>query len=112
MQQKKPSTIVLTCQYTLERKRFEVKNLIHSFNNNVQGDPNQSLLFQMAITLKICICDPMLLKPKCVLKASIYFNFSAVCLQFQKINGGLQNTFWLYQYGVRNVYFQSYNHLK
>ena len=32
--------------------------------SRVQGDPNQSLLIQMAITLKICISDPKLVKPK------------------------------------------------
>ena len=36
------------------------------------------------MTLKICFSDPMLVKPKCVLEASIYFHFSAVCLQFSK----------------------------
>ena len=85
---------------------------------NIQGDPNQSLLIQMAITLKIRISDPMLVKPKCVLEASIYFDFSAVCLQFSavclqfsKINGGLQNAFWLYQHGVRYAYLQIYSNL-
>ena len=42
--------------------------------SRVQGDPNQSLLIQMAITLKICISDPMLVKPKCVLEVYIYFD--------------------------------------
>ena len=56
----------------------------------IQGDPNQSLLFQMAITLKICISDTILVRPKCVLDASIYFHFSAVCLQFSKTNAGFQ----------------------
>ena len=84
----------------------------------IQGDPNQNLQFKMAITLKIRISDPKLVKPKCVLEASIYFHFSAVCLQFSavclqfwKINAGFLNTFWLYWYGVRNVYFPSYSHL-
>ena len=40
----------------------------------VQGDPNQSLLFQMAITLKIYISDPILVKPKYVWEASIHFS--------------------------------------
>ena len=31
-----------------------------------EGDPNQNLLIQMAISLKICIFDPMLAKSKCV----------------------------------------------
>ena len=39
----------------------------------IQGDPNQKLLIQIAITLKICISDPKLVKPKCVLEAYIYF---------------------------------------
>ena len=32
----------------------------------VQGDPNQNTLFQMAVPLKLCISDTMLVKPKCV----------------------------------------------
>ena len=32
----------------------------------LQGDPNQNPLFQMAVPLKLCISDPMLVKPKCV----------------------------------------------
>ena len=32
----------------------------------IQGDPNQNLKFVLAITLKLCISDPMLVKPKCV----------------------------------------------
>ena len=39
----------------------------------VQGDPNQNLKFLLAITLKVCISDPLLVKPKCVWEASIYF---------------------------------------
>ena len=34
--------------------------------NIVQGDPNRNFLFQMPVTLKLCISDPMLVKPKCV----------------------------------------------
>ena len=29
----------------------------------IQGDPNQNPLFQMAVPLKLCISDPMLVKP-------------------------------------------------
>ena len=32
----------------------------------IQGDPNQNLKCLLAITLKLCISDPMLVKPKCV----------------------------------------------
>ena len=35
------------------------------------GNPYQNLLIQMTLTLKICIFDPMLVKPKCVFEASI-----------------------------------------
>ena len=34
------------------------------FNARIQGDSNQKLLIQMAITLKICISDLKLVKPK------------------------------------------------
>ena len=39
--------------------------------NNLQGDPNQNLKFVLAITQKICISDPILVKPKCVWKVSV-----------------------------------------
>ena len=32
----------------------------------IQGEPNQNLKFVLAITPKVCISDPMLIKPKCV----------------------------------------------
>ena len=32
----------------------------------IQGDPNQNLVFQMALPLKGGISDPMLVKPKLV----------------------------------------------
>ena len=79
------------------------------FNARIQGDSNQKLLIQMAITLKICISDLKLVKPKCVLGAYIYFDFSAVCLQFSagclktKSNVLLSNAFWLYKHGVKNA---------
>ena len=85
----------------------------------LQGDPNQNLKFVLAITLKRCVSDPMLVKPKCVLEVSVYFlfsavcsQFSAVCLQFSKLNWHLPNTFWLYQYRVRYAYLLSYSQNK
>ena len=60
-------------------------NYCDYFNARIQGDSNQKLLIQMAITLKICISDLKLVKPKCVLGAYIYFDFSAVCLQFSAV---------------------------
>ena len=39
----------------------------------VQGEPNQNMKFVLAITLKICISDPMLIKPKCVWEEKVYF---------------------------------------
>ena len=35
-----------------------------SFVKNIQGDPNQNLVFQMALPLIRMISDPMLVKPK------------------------------------------------
>ena len=55
------------------QKNIEISTLCACIYLYVQGDPNQKLLIQMAITLKICISDPKLVKPKCVLEAYIYF---------------------------------------
>ena len=84
---------------------FHVK-LISSIK--VQGDPNQKLQLQMAVTLKLCISEPMLVKPKCVLGVADFFQFSAVCLQFsavclqfpKKIRHS-SNPFWSLQHGVK-----------
>ena len=38
----------------------------------VQGDQNQNLLLQMAMILKICISDPIFVKPKCVWHAQVF----------------------------------------
>ena len=40
---------------------------------NLQGDQNQNPLFQMAVPLKLCIFDPMFVKPKYVWRAVIFF---------------------------------------
>ena len=40
--------------------------------HNVQGDPNQNLLFQLALSLNVGIPDPMLVKPKCVWEAEVF----------------------------------------
>ena len=69
---------------------------------NVQSDPNQNLLIQMAITLKIHMSDPMLVKPKCV---------SEVCIYFQLFVYNFQTHSGLYKHRARNAYFQSYSHL-
>ena len=67
-------------------------NLLRTQNRTItflkkelQGDPNQNLLLQMAISQEIRISNPMLVKPKCVLKAFMYFHFSVVCLQFSAV---------------------------
>ena len=50
-----------------EKKGMIVKIFnIYYYGNYLQGDPNQNVKFLLAITLKICISDPMLVKPKCV----------------------------------------------
>ena len=38
----------------------------------LQGDPNQNLLFQMALPLKQCISDPMFVKSKLVWEAVVF----------------------------------------
>ena len=39
----------------------------------LRGEPNQSCTFQMAITLKLCISDASLVKPKCVMRWQFFF---------------------------------------
>ena len=39
---------------------------LYSQAPQIQGDPNQNLLFQMALPLKQCISDPMFVKSKLV----------------------------------------------
>ena len=41
----------------------------------VQGGPNQNPLPHNAVPLELCISDPMLVKPKCVREAVVFFNF-------------------------------------
>ena len=41
--------------------------------SNVQGHPSQNLKFLLATTLKLCISDCMLVKPKWVWEAYNYF---------------------------------------
>ena len=80
----------------------------------IQGDQDHFLAKEMAITLKPCISDPMLVKPKCVWQ--LYNSFKNFCKQtannvnkFSKIVL-FSNAFWLYQHGVRSAPFQSYSH--
>ena len=39
---------------------------------NLQGNPNQSFPFQMAVTLKLCISDSMFVKPKCIWEVTVF----------------------------------------
>ena len=47
-------------------KNWAVLEFLEMGHYVVQGDPNQNLRFLLARTLKICVSDPMLVKPKCV----------------------------------------------
>ena len=40
----------------------------------IQGDPNQNPLFQKAVAIKLCISDPMLVKPKLVWEAVVFYD--------------------------------------
>ena len=99
----KLAKVVFVITWKLKLDIIWIWNSLGSLKFLIQGDPNQNLLFQMAITLKIRISDPMLVKPKCVLAASIYFHFSAVCLQFSKINGGLRIYFDITNMGQKCI---------
>ena len=39
--------------------------------------------FQMSVPLKLCILDPLLVKPKCVWEAVVFFNFRKFVYIFQ-----------------------------
>ena len=43
-----------------------------SIKSIVQGDPNQNLLIQFALSLKQIVSDPMLVKPKCVWEVTVF----------------------------------------
>ena len=43
-----------------------------NISNNIQGDPNQNSKFLFAISLKLCYCDLILVKPKFIRDAYIY----------------------------------------
>ena len=53
------------------------------FESIIQGDPNQNFPFQMAITLKLSSSDPMLVKPKCVWEAAVFFSILKFFFIFQ-----------------------------
>ena len=40
----------------------------------LQGDPNRNFLFQMSITLKLSISDPMLVKPNWIWETVVFWN--------------------------------------
>ena len=46
--------------------------------SHIQGDPNQDFRFQMTIPLSVCISDPMLVKPKCVWEAVVFYEFQLI----------------------------------
>ena len=50
----------------------------------LQGDLNQNCAFLKAITtIKLCISDPIMVKPKCVSEAVVLFNFRKFVYIFQ-----------------------------
>ena len=55
---------------------FAFNNMIHNkdvlSSKQIQGDPNQNFPFQMAVTSKPFIFDPILVKPKCVKEAAVF----------------------------------------
>ena len=48
------------------KKVFFGTHAIINWVSKLQGDPNQNLLFQLALCLNVGIPDPKLVKPKCV----------------------------------------------
>ena len=50
--------------------------------SHLQGDPNQKLQLQMAVTLKVCISEPTLVKPKCVSGVADFSSFQLLVTIF------------------------------
>ena len=75
----------------------------------IQGDPNQKLQLQIAVTLKVCIFDPILVKPKCVSGVANFFNCQLLVYNFQLFVYNVKkirhssNHFWSLQNGVKNA---------
>ena len=78
----------------------------------LQGVPLTFFTFRVLITMKICINDLMLARPKCVWVT--YINVENCKQRAEKVkylNVCLSNTFWLYQHRVKSAPFQFYCHL-
>ena len=74
----------------------------------------------MAVELKRCAFDPMLVKPKCLCKAVDFFKFlkseNLITTSWLFVYNFSKNLpplkrFWVYQHRVKSVPFQFYSHL-
>ena len=70
-----PSTVMENIIRTVDDAMDDTntENICKLLSIELQGDPNQNLLIEIVITLKICISDPMLIKPKCIWEAYVDF---------------------------------------
>ena len=61
-----PSTVMENIIRTVDNAMDDTntENICKLLSIELQGDPNQNLLIEIVITLKICISDPMLKKQK------------------------------------------------
>ena len=60
---------------------------------NIQGVSFEILQFQMAVAQKLCIFDLMLVKPKCVWEAVVFFNVSWIFHQIEIYRWKMTKTF-------------------
>ena len=51
----------------------------------IQGVPFEKSQEEMAVALKQCIFEPMLVKPKMRLKSGSFYQFSKICLHFSAV---------------------------
>ena len=72
----------------------------------IQGDPNQNLKCLLATTLKLCISDPMLVKPKCVWEAYNFFDFQLFVFNFSKKMYASQTHFGFTNMGSKTHIFR------
>ena len=69
--------------YWVNSNRKNAKNV--NYLRIVQDFPFENCQKEMAVALKKCLFDPILVKPKCVWEAVVFSQFSKICLHFSAV---------------------------
>ena len=120
-------SLVLHCEKKNVEIDFFQKCIVKSRKANLifvgkrtllQCVPIENYQDEMAVALKQCIFDPMLVKPKSVWQVVVLFFFlflkngkQTTEKSLKNKNYLLPNAFWLYQHGVKCALFKCFSHL-